>query len=156
MWRVLSFARPALAVLFLVVVIAGCASAGGQGADSGGVIQPKIGQYVGSTGQGLSFSLWVDEEDGKPIVSAVQYKLEMEASNFTATTELNMPSTRSLEISNGAFSGTDESGSTIEVLSGTFPASNRVVGVLEGSNEHPQGLGTATGETTFEAFWVKP
>lgn len=120
------------------------------------VADPSPGRYVGSTSQGMSISLWVEEVDGALMVSQVQYKIEMRADTFSVTTELNMPSSREMAIEGGYFSGSHATGNNTEVLTGRFVGEDKVEGDLICTNTHPQGLGTATGSVSFEAFLVSP
>ena len=120
------------------------------------VANPSQGRYVGTTSQGWSLTLWVEESEDGLVVSQVQYKIEMRAEGFSVTTELNTPGSRQMAIDGGYFTGSHSMGNNTELFSGRFVGEGTVIGDLICTNTHPQGLGTATGEVTFEAFLLAP
>jgi hypothetical protein len=102
------------------------------------------GTWVGKTSQEYNLTLKIEMVNGSPTVTQISYKIKMYASSWSCTTELNQPKSVSAKIVDNKFS---YSGSDFS-FSGSI--NNDVInGVLEATNVHPQGLGTAYGQTTF-------
>jgi hypothetical protein len=92
----------------------------------------------------------VEEVDGQMTITSIQYTIKMDAQGWSVTRELAQPAPRQIAIESGRFSGSSESEDTTEEIRGKFVGDEGAEGRLHCTHEHPQGLGTATADVTFE------
>ncbi len=112
-------------------------------------IQPR--HYIGTTDQGFSIELWIEEINGDYFISAVQYKIKMIGTEYSVTSEMMMPFECSFPIIDNDFEGTRDSQNEVDMISGTI-AEGLIRGALICIHTHPQGIGTATAQVNFTAY----
>lgn len=140
-------------IVFLVVVLSACS---GEKTLSKEAANPTPGVFQGETSQGEQIILEVEEINGQMVLTSIQYKIKMDAQGWSVTNELMQPSPRQISITNGNFSGSHTSDNTTEEISGKFIGDEGAEGRLRCTLEHPQGLGTATGDVTFVVNKTNP
>ena len=112
--------------------------------------QEYIGEWSGTTSQGYSIDLKVEEIGGIVGVTQVEFKLSMYYSgwnSWSCTTGGTLKFGPPLKIVDNKF---DESGYDLSI-DGVFTDPNTLSGNISGSNTHPQYLTTAHGSATYNA-----
>ncbi len=137
-------------LLLLVLLLPACDGSGKT--LSGNAADPTPGLFKGTTSQGEQISLRVEEVNGQMTITSLQYTIKMDAQGWSVTTELVQPSSRQITIESGRFSGSSKSGNATEEISGKFVEDEGAEGRLYCIHEHPDGLGTATGDVTFVVY----
>lgn len=116
--------------------------------------EPSEGQYIGTTSQGMRFSLWVEKVNDHYLISAVRYRIRMESTEKEGVWSYDEPLKRDVPIENNLFRGVSSTGTMTEILEGRFYG-NIVEGQLSCANFNPVGLKTVLEAVTFMAVLDK-
>lgn len=113
------------------------------------------GDWVGKTSQGFPISLKIEDEDGKAVITELNFEIRVRGPRFAFTGE-TLIKPLSVEVVDGKFHETwpaQGSGGSPRELKGEFSSPSSLSGSLRESQRHPTRpeYGTAVGEVTYTA-----